>query len=111
MTRTIVWSQDAADDLAAIIAFIQERSGKQTARTVYARIIEKIEKAASFPGIGRAVPELDILGNTDIHEIIEGPWRFLYRFDEHEIRVVSSLDGRRNIEEILYKKLIDGRLT
>ena len=50
------------------------------------------------------------IGVIDIREIIENPWRIFYRITTHEIQVISVIDGRRNVEEILYKKVIDGKM-
>ena len=111
MKKEIIWSQDASDDLIDIIQYIKERSGKEIANSIYERIITKIENIASFSEAGRKVPELGFLGNNEYHEIIESPWRIFYRLMEKEVCIISIIDGRRNIEEILYKKIIDGKLS
>jgi len=106
----ILWSKDASDDLTEIISFIAERSGKKVARRIYSRIQEKVESITEFPATGRIVPELTSIGITEIHELIEPPWRIFYRIYQNEVRILSVVDGRRNIEEILYRKVIDGKL-
>ena len=110
MINKIVWSEDAVDDLEDLIQYIMSKSGKEIAKSIYERIITKIEKVSSFPEFGRLVPELTILGNTEIHEIIESPWRIIYRVDDKVVNIITVIDGRRNVEEILYKKIIDGKL-
>ncbi|TVQ38558.1 MAG: type II toxin-antitoxin system RelE/ParE family toxin [Spirochaetaceae bacterium] len=107
----ILWSKDASDDLIEIISFIAERSGKKMARGIYFRIKEKVESVREFPATGRVVPELTSIGITEIHELIEPPWRIFYRIYQNEVRILAVIDGRRNIEEILYRKVIDGKLT
>jgi toxin ParE1/3/4 len=106
----ILWSRDASDDLTGIISFIAERSGKKVARGIYSRIREKVESIREFPATGRIVPELTSIGITEIHELIEPPWRIFYRIYQNDVRILSVVDGRRNIEEILYRKVIDGTL-
>ncbi|TVQ18381.1 MAG: type II toxin-antitoxin system RelE/ParE family toxin [Spirochaetaceae bacterium] len=106
----IRWSEDAADDLAQIIGFIAERSGKKMAREVYYRIRERVVSVKEFPAAGRVVPELSAIGISDIHELIEPPWRVFYRAHQSELRVLSVIDGRRNAEEILYRKVISGKI-
>jgi toxin ParE1/3/4 len=110
MSNKIIWSEDAADDLEDLIQYIISKSGKEVARLIYDRIIAKIEKLSTYPEVGRLVPELNIIGNTEIHEIIESPWRIIYRIDDKVINIITVIDGRRNVEEILYKKIIDGKL-
>jgi len=110
MKKKIVWSQDASDDLIDIVQYIKEKSGKKIAKEIYQRVITHVEKIDTFPEIGRVVPELLSIGVLDIREIIENPWRIFFRITSAEIQIISVIDGRRNIEEILYKKVIDGKI-
>jgi len=110
MKKKIVWSQDASDDLIDIVTYIKEKSGKNIANEIYQRIISHVEKIDDFPETGRVVPELLSIGVIDIREIIETPWRIMYRITSNKIQIISVIDGRRNVEEILYKKVIDGKI-
>ena len=110
MKKKIVWSQDASDDLIEIVTYIKEKSGNNIASEIYKRIINHVEKIDVFPEIGRIVPELLSIGVIDIRELIETPWRIFYRVLLDEIQIISVIDGRRNVEEILYKKIIDGKM-
>ncbi len=106
----VLWSQDASQDLLEIVRFIKERSGAGIARQIYERITLKVAKANSFPESHRVVPELAQIGISEVKEIIEAPWRIFYRATESEVRVLSVIDGRRNVEDILYRKMIEGKL-
>ncbi len=110
MKKKIVWSQDASDDLLDIVIYIKEKSGKNIATEIYERVIKHVEKIEDFPEIGRSVPELMAIGVIDIKEIIETPWRIMYRITLNEIQIISVIDGRRNVEEVLYRKVIDGKV-
>ena len=107
MKKKIVWSQDASEDLIEIVTYIKEKSGKNIANEIYQRIINHVEKIDIFPESGRVIPELMSIGVIDIRELIESPWRIFYRITTHEIQIISVIDGRRNVEEILYKKIIN----
>ncbi|MEK6194681.1 MAG: plasmid stabilization protein, partial [Deltaproteobacteria bacterium] len=39
-------------------------------------------------------------------ELIISPWRMIYRISEMKIYVLSVLDSRQNVEDILLKRLI-----
>jgi len=108
--KQIIWSQDAGDDLCEIIAYIRDTTGKKTAREIYCRIIEHVEKIVIFPESGRIIPELLSMGIVDIREVIEAPWRIFYRIRGDQIQILSVVDGRRNVGDILYKKMIDGKI-
>lgn len=110
MKKRIVWSEDASDDLINIVTYIKEKTGKDSAIVIYQKIISHVEKIEVFSESGRVVPELISIGVLDIREIIENPWRIFYRVTLTEIQVISVIDGKRNIEEVLYKKMIDGKL-
>lgn len=110
MKKKIVWSQDASDDLIDIVTYIKEKSGKNIANEIYQRIINHVEKIDIFPEGGRVIPELISIGVIDIREIIENPWRIFYRITSKEIQIISVIDGRRNVEEILFRKVIDGKM-
>jgi toxin ParE1/3/4 len=63
-----------------------------------------------FPTQGKISEDLRSIGIVSIHEIIETPWRIFYKIEYDTVFILSILDGRRNIEEILYKKVIEGTL-
>jgi len=110
MTRQVKWSFDAKTDLVEIVSYIKEASGPKVARQVYDRISDKISKCTDYSESYRVVPELQEIGVLEYREIIESPWRIFFRATEEEIRIVSVIDGRRNVEDILYKKIMEGKL-
>ncbi len=57
---------------------------------------------------GRVVPELQKEGITLYREIIVAPWRILYKVDAEVIYLMAIVDSRRNIEDVLLKKIING---
>jgi toxin ParE1/3/4 len=110
MSRSVKWSFDAKADLVEIISYIKEAAGPKTAKQVYDRIKEKISKCGDYPEGYRLVPELQEIGVLEYREIIETPWRIFFRVAGDEIRIISVIDGRRNVEDILYKKVMEGKL-
>jgi toxin ParE1/3/4 len=110
MAYSISWSDDARNELKQIISYIKEKSGNIIAANVFQKIRQNIERLTAFPGTGRVSPELEALGITYIHQINENPWRIYYKIENEIIWIVSIIDTRRNIEELLYKKMIDGKL-
>ena len=39
-------------------------------------------------------------------ELLEGPWRIVYRYDADRIHVVAVLDDRRDLSGLLLERLI-----
>ena len=101
----ILWTDVAESDLREIIAYIAIDSPSNGLK-----ILKKIKiRAASlyrFPERGRIVPELQEQGIHFYREVIETPWRILYRISANDVYVLSLIDSRRNVEDILLKRLL-----
>jgi toxin ParE1/3/4 len=99
------WARVAEADLRGIIEYIAEDS-LVNARKVFEKIKEKAASLNRFPERGRIVTELKDHGISTYRELIAEPWRITYRISGKKIYVLSVLDSRRNIEDILLKRLI-----
>jgi len=111
MRHKIIWSKDAGDELVEIISYIKYNTGKITAHKIYSRIINEIKLVSNNAKGMMLSPLLKEWGINDIHQIIVNPWIIYYRADDNKMEIISIIDGRRNLEEILYKKMIDGRIN
>ncbi len=100
----IVWAEIAESDLKEIIEYISNDSSDKALP-----ILDKLKQCASslyaFPERGRVVPELQDQGIYIYRELIVPPWRIVYRISAKEIYVLSVLDSRRNVEDILLERL------
>ena len=110
MKYEIIWSKDAGDELVEIISFIKNSTGKMTAEKIYAKIIKEVDKISENPEGRRIAPLLRELGINYIHQINISPWIVFYKAENKKMKIISIIDGRRNLEEILYKKMIDGKI-
>jgi plasmid stabilization system protein ParE len=104
-TYRILWANIAEDDLKNIILHIAENS-PTTARAILGKIKEKASSLALLPERGRTVPELQDQGIFLYRELIVAPWRIIYRISDTKVYVLSVLDSRQNVEDILLKRLI-----
>jgi len=111
MKREIIWSEDAGDELADIISYIKYNTGKITANKIYTKIIKEVERASENPEGRRIAPLLRDYGITYIHQLNINPWIVFYKIADKKMEIISIIDGRRNLEEILYKKIMDGKIT
>jgi len=101
----VYWSKTAESDLIAIILFIRNTS-PQAAANVFVNIKDKTSDLVLFPERGRIVPELLAQGIGHYRELIISPWRVIYRFSGDAVYVLSVLDSRRNVEDVLLDRLI-----
>jgi len=101
----IYWTKTAQSDLVKIIKYIQADS-PNTATKIFENIKEKTQELALFAERGRIIPELQTQGIVQYRELIIPPWRIMYRISTNTIYVLSVLDSRRNVEDLLLERLI-----
>lgn len=102
----VIWADIAEDDLKNIVAYIAEDS-LSNAQKAFDEITEKASSLYILPERGRLVPELKEQGILQYRELIHSPWRIIYRISENKVYVLSVLDSRRNIEDILLRRLLN----
>ncbi len=96
----VVWAEIAQHDLIQIIDYIAIDSPDNASR-ILQKIKQKVLALYSMPVRGRIVPELKEQGIHTYREIIIAPWRIIYRISDTMVFVLSVIDGRRNVEDIL----------
>ncbi|MFH1984322.1 MAG: type II toxin-antitoxin system RelE/ParE family toxin [Pseudomonadota bacterium] len=104
----VAWAKVAENDLKEIIAFISLES-PDNALKILRKIKNETASLYTLPERGRVVPELQDQGISQYRELVIPPWRLIYRITEHKIYVLSLIDSRRNVEDILLKRLIQGK--
>lgn len=102
----VIWAGVAEKDLKNIVEYIAEKSS-QNALQILTKIRQKASDLYTLPERGRIVPELQDQGILLYRELIIAPWRLIYRISGQEIFVLSVIDSRRNVEDILLKRFID----
>ncbi len=100
----ILWSDAARRDLEEIVAFIAAEN-PTGALKVLAQIEDRCANLARLPERGRIVPELKSIDVFSYRELVEGPWRIVYRRDARRVYVIAILDARRNLSSILLERL------
>jgi toxin ParE1/3/4 len=101
----IKWAAPAREDLNEIIEYIAQRN------IPYAvKVLDKIELAVrkldTFPKRGRVVPELERYGYILYREIIVDYWRIMYKMENDIVYIMVVIDGRRNVEDVILKKIM-----
>ncbi len=104
------WSNNAIFDLNEIIDYIAENKSIDMALEKSNEIQQNANKLYKLPDRYRHVPELQKHNILTYREIIVTPWRIIYKIDENIVWVETVIDGRRNIEDILLKKLLSNKL-
>ena len=107
----VIWSKDAGDELFEIISFIKYNTGKLAAKKINDKINEEIKKVSKNAAGRRIAPMFLKLGIKHIHQFNINPWAVFYKVENNRMEIVSIIDQRRNLEEILYEKIINGKIV
>jgi addiction module RelE/StbE family toxin len=91
----VLWTENAIDHLANIYEYIAFNSPTY-ARHMIDRITRRTEQIAEHNLSGRKVPEYD---SEDIRELIEKPYRIIYRIKPNQIDIIAVIHGARLIPE------------
>lgn len=103
--RKVVWTVTARDDLASIIEYLAaENLG--AAQTALGQLQQRAASLGTQAERGRIVPELREVGALHYRELIERPWRIVYRLDATHVSVMAVLDSRRDLQTLLLERLI-----
>jgi addiction module RelE/StbE family toxin len=98
-------TEGAETDLNEIVSYIANDS-IQNALNVFERLQNRVYSLNKMPERGRYVPELLEKNIRDYKELIESPWRIIYKIGEDKVDVLTIIDGRRNLQVVLMEKLI-----
>ncbi len=104
----VLWAKIAEEDLRAIIKYIHS-DNPPAAKNNLKKIKTKVSNLNSFPQRGRVVPELKEQGILQYRELIISPWRIIYRISDLSVYVLSVIDSRQNVEDILLDRLVRKR--
>jgi len=102
----VIWTKNAQFDLESIIEYIKIDS-VNIAKKIFFEIKNECANLHYFPQRKRVVPELQQIGILKYREIIHERWRIIFKIDNTKVYVLLVVDSRRNLEDILFQRLID----
>lgn len=105
MKYQILVIQEAEDDIFELYKYILEHDSRERASHVYEKLKEKIENLKGFPERGHHPPELERIGITGYLEIHFKPYRIIYEIDGRQIFIHAVVDGRRDLQSLLERRL------
>ncbi len=91
----VYWTDNSIGHLLGIYEYIA-RNSPVYAKRVVDRITRRSEQIAEFPLSGRKVPEYKA---EDIREIIEKPYRIIYRIKSDQINILAVIHGAKLLPE------------
>ena len=95
MTASVKWADSARDDLDDIVRYI-ERDSPRYADLVHERLLKATRHLATFPLMGREVPQDDSHRTREL--IVEG-YHVMYEVDGDTIWIMRVVHDRRDLDD------------
>jgi len=98
----------ARRDLDELYAFIARNDAPASANHVLEGIARQFERLAEYPERGEYPKELLETGIREYRQYHFKPYRIIYRVQGRRIYVYLIVDGRRDMQSVLAKRLLTG---
>ncbi len=105
MNFEVVILPEAEDDMVAIYHYIARHDSIMHAERVLSAFEHKCSLLRTAAERGHGVPELVRIYFTDFREIHNKPYRIIFQVAGERVFVHAVLDGRRELQELLERKL------
>lgn len=105
-TYSVLWAAVARNDLKQIIEYTAIDS-PCNASQILKKIRNKTSDLYTIPERGTVVPELKEQGIQTYRELVIAPWRIIYRITDTTILILSVIDSRRNVEDLLLDRFVN----
>jgi toxin ParE1/3/4 len=107
MAYTVSLTENARRDLEEIYDYIAEHDSHVHADYVLDKIEEALGSLSSFPARGAYPKELLAIGIRDYREVFFKPYRLIYRVIGKTVYVYLIADGRRDMQALLVRHLLN----
>ncbi len=105
-SKEVFLTRGAERDLESIFDYIASHDSPARADAVLARMAAVLGKLAVFPERGSFPKELIALGIRSYRQVFFKPCRIIYQATTSGVFVVVVADGRRDMEALLTRRLL-----
>ncbi len=106
MAFRVLLVEDAERDIEDIHSYIALSDSPERADRVLDALEELCDSLAELPARGNVPRELRDLGITQYREVHHAPYRVIYQILGDEVVIHCVLDGRRDMESLLQRRLL-----
>jgi toxin ParE1/3/4 len=107
MPFAVLLTNDAARDLNELYDYIAVHDSPRKADYILEQIDKTFSRLSEFPERGVYPKELLKLGIREYREIFFKPYRIIYRVMDKNVYVMLIVDGRRDMQSLLQRRLLD----
>lgn len=91
----VTLAASAVSDLDEVLEYDRDQGVTDVGQRLVSDILQAIDRLRAFPDSGRIVPEFDV---AVLREVINPPFRIVYRRDADRVRVVRVWRSERLLE-------------
>ncbi|MCL5798922.1 MAG: type II toxin-antitoxin system RelE/ParE family toxin [Gammaproteobacteria bacterium] len=102
----VLLTEGAEQDLESIYDYIAEFDCKANADHVLDRLLEVVEGLSTFSERGAYPKELVALGIREYRQTAFKPYRMIYRVTAQKVYIYAIVDGRRDMQSLLARRLL-----
>ncbi|MGI4877929.1 MAG: type II toxin-antitoxin system RelE/ParE family toxin [Janthinobacterium lividum] len=103
---TVTLTREAIDDIDGIRAYLVDHRSVEAADDLIDTIVAAVATLETFPMRGVVPKELAAVGERDFRQLNLGPYRLIYYIVETMVAVTLVVDGRRDLPELLARRLL-----
>ena len=107
MPFAVLLTNDAARDLDELYDYIALYDAPQKADYVLEQIEKAFSRLSESPDRGAYPKELLAMGIREYREVFFKPYRIIYRVMDKNVYVLLIVDGRRDMQTLLQRRLLD----
>jgi toxin ParE1/3/4 len=102
----ILLTQGAEQDLESIYDYWVEAVALATANEILDQLLKTTDSLSQFPERGSYLKELAALGIQEYRQVSFNTYRVIYRVQNRHVIIYAILDGRRDIQSLLSRRLL-----
>jgi len=106
MNYKVFLISDAEEDLYDIYNYVAIHDSVENAENLLNKLEETCNSLSTFPNRGHILPELKRIGVLYYREIHYKPYRIVYQIINTDVYIHCILDGRRDLQQLLYERLL-----
>lgn len=103
---SVLIGEGAEQDLESLFDHIAGQHSPADAQRVLDRLMDVVAGLRQLPLRGSHPPELLKLGIKGFRQVYFKPWRVIYEVTDRTVIVHVLVDGRRDLESLLLRRLI-----
>jgi toxin ParE1/3/4 len=108
MKYAVLLTSGAEKDLEALYDYIAEYDSPESADHVLDQLLKIADGLSAFPERGTYPRELSAIGIREYRQVFFKPYRLIYRVIGERVLVYLIVDGRRDMQTLLSRRLLTG---